>query len=248
MRLNRIIMTMSVTVDIADSNASIADIENIFSFFEDVERRFSVFKEDSEISKINRGEIKKDDYSYDMKEIFSICEKTREETDGFFDMRKEDGILDPTGVTKSWAILKAANILAQKGYENFYVDIGGDIEVRGLSGDNGKWKIGIQNPFNLMEIVKTLELSNSGVATSGTYVRGRHIYNPIEKKLPTDEIISVTVVGRDVLEADRFATAVFAMGKDGINFLESQDGLEGYMIDKSGQATMTSNFNKYIYA
>jgi thiamine biosynthesis lipoprotein len=60
-------MTMPVTVDIADSNASIPDIENIFSFFEDVERRFSVFKEDSEISKINRGEIKKDDYSYDMK-------------------------------------------------------------------------------------------------------------------------------------------------------------------------------------
>jgi thiamine biosynthesis lipoprotein ApbE len=52
-------------------------------------------------------------------------------------------------------------------------------------------------------------------------------------------------VGPDVCEADRFATGAFAMGEKGIRFIEERDGLEGYMIDKNGTATMTSGFSKY---
>ena len=59
------------------------------------------------------------------------------------------------------------------------------------------------------------------------------------------EIVSMTVVGPDVCEADRFATAAFAMGKNGIAFIENYPGLEGYLIDKNGMATMTSGFIKY---
>ncbi|MBE2272423.1 MAG: FAD:protein FMN transferase, partial [Anaerolinea sp.] len=57
-----------------------------------------------------------------------------------------------------------------------------------------------------------------------------------------DEIVSITVVGPDVLEADRFATAAFAMGRMGIYLIESLPDFEGYMIDRNGQATFTSNF------
>jgi thiamine biosynthesis lipoprotein len=85
-----------------------------------------------------------------------------------------------------------------------------------------------------------------GVATSGTYVRGQHIYNPkILGPLETD-ILSLTVIGPNIYEADRFATAAFAMGREGIVFIERRDGLEGYMIDLNGQATLTSGFERYV--
>ncbi len=54
--------------------------------------------------------------------------------------------------------------------------------------------------------------------------------------------MSITVVGPTILEADRFATVAFAMGKSGIHYIESMPGLEAYMIDKDGMATMTTHF------
>jgi len=84
-----------------------------------------------------------------------------------------------------------------------------------------------------------------GIATSGSYLRGQHIYNPHTPQEKLLEIVSLTVIGENVLEADRFATAAFAMGRDGINFIEQLPGFEGYAIDKNGLATMTSNFELY---
>jgi thiamine biosynthesis lipoprotein len=88
-------------------------------------------------------------------------------------------------------------------------------------------------------------LSNCGIATSGTYERGQHIYNPITKKTEISDIVSLTVIGPNVFEADKFSTPAFAMGKVGIEFIESLPGFDGYMIDKDGIATMTSGFDEY---
>ena len=60
------------------------------------------------------------------------------------------------------------------------------------------------------------------------------------------DIVSITVIGRDILEADRFATAAFAMGKDGVYFIEGIPGLEAYQINVSGLATQTSAFEQYV--
>lgn len=61
-----------------------------------------------------------------------------------------------------------------------------------------------------------------------------------------NDIVSFTVIGPNVYEADRFATAVFVMGREGIMFVEHLVGFEGYMIDNKGIATMTSGFEKYV--
>jgi thiamine biosynthesis lipoprotein len=91
-----------------------------------------------------------------------------------------------------------------------------------------------------------LSVSDCGVATSGTYVRGQHIYNPKNEDQPITDILSLTVIGPDVYEADRFATAAFAMGRSGIDFIEVLSGFEGYMIDKDKQATYTTDFARYV--
>jgi thiamine biosynthesis lipoprotein len=55
----------------------------------------------------------------------------------------------------------------------------------------------------------------------------------------------MTVIGPNVFEADKFSTPAFAMGRHGIEFIERQKNLEGYMIDRNGIATMTTGFGKY---
>lgn len=80
----------------------------------------------------------------------------------------------------------------------------------------------------------------------GGYCRGAHIYNPRDDADKLNEIVSITVIGPDVLEADRFVTAAFALGWKGIYFIESLLGFEAYMIDRTGQATMTTHFHEYV--
>ena len=85
-----------------------------------------------------------------------------------------------------------------------------------------------------------------GIATSGSYVRGQHIYDPHAPERQIEDIVSLTVIGPDVLEADRFSTAAFAMGKAGIHFIEELPGFEGYMVDAAGIATQTSGFKAFV--
>ena len=84
------------------------------------------------------------------------------------------------------------------------------------------------------------------MATSGSYIRGDHVYNPHTGQYGSGNIVSLTVVGPDILEADRYATAAFAMGGDGIHFIERMPDFEGYEIDRSGTARMTSGLKKYL--
>lgn len=94
--------------------------------------------------------------------------------------------------------------------------------------------------------MKVLALTQQGIATSGTAARGQHIYDPYHRSRPLTDIASITVIGPNIYEADRFATAAFAMGRKGIQFIERLTGFEGYMIDADGCATFTSGFERYV--
>lgn len=234
-----------VTIEIADSFARENEIEKVFAYFAEAEKKFSIFKPDSEITLINEGKIKPYDWSRDMNLIFELAEKTKNETGGYFDIAAPDGRYNPSGLVKGWAIYNAYKMLKRYKYRNFYIEAGGDIQVCGYNLNSQPWRIGIKNPFNHQEIVKVVCLENKGIATSGTYLRGQHVYNPHNAAGPLNEIVSITVIGPDIFEADRFATAALAMGRQGIYFIENLNGLEGYMIDKDGLATETSGFKNY---
>lgn len=239
---------MPVTVNIADIPGSQEYFDRVFDYLEHVDEKFSTYKYDSEISRINRGEISSEKLSKEMKEIFTLSEKTKKETLGYFDIQKPDGSYDPSGIVKGWAIKNAAQLLKKMGCKNFFVDVGGDIESRGIDEEGKEWSVGIRSPFNRDEIVKVVYPKGRGVATSGVYIRGKHIYNPHSGKSVETDMVSLTVIGPDVYEADRFATAAFAMGNRGIEFIESISDFEGYAIDKNGIAVMTSGFLDFTVA
>jgi thiamine biosynthesis lipoprotein len=121
------------------------------------------------------------------------------------------------------------------------------VQVYGRNANGQPWRVGICNPFDLSQVVKTVTLDDRGIATSGSYMRGAHSYNPKNEQDALDEIVSISVIGPDILEADRFATAAFAMGREGIFFIEALPGFEGYMIDRTGQATLTTHFQAYVH-
>jgi thiamine biosynthesis lipoprotein len=228
-----------------DTQVTEATLNGVFDYFDYIDHKFSTYKADSEISQINSGQLSLDDSSADMKLIFRLAEQTRRETRGYFDIAR-NGLYDPSGLVKGWAIYNAAEILRQEGFQDFYVDAGGDIQARGHNARGQNWRTGIRNPFNMREIIKVLAISDLGIATSGTYVRGQHIYNPKSHTPLSNRFVSLTVIGPNIYEADRFATAAFAMGEDGIHFIENLAGFEGYMIDNQGQATLTSGFEGYV--
>jgi len=244
MKQTRLLMGMPITVEVLDPGVSSDDLDAVFAYFASVDEAFSTYKASSEISRLNRGELPKDQYSEDLKTILALSEQTKAETQGYFDIQHE-GVCDPSGIVKGWAIFQAAQMLKEAGFVNFYVDAGGDIQVIGHK-DGQRWRVGIRNPFNHAEHVKVLALTNRGVATSGTAIRGQHIYNPHHRDTPLLDVVSLTIIGPNVYEADRFATAAFAMGKRGIHFIETQPSFEGYMIDAQARATFTSGFERYV--
>lgn len=245
MKKQKNIMGMLVTIQVEDRNVTNEDIQEVFAYFHYLDKKFSTYKKNSEISKINKRELRISESSSEMKKILRLCQETKRQTQGYFDI-KINGILDPSGIVKGYAIYQGALIFKNKGFKNFYVEIAGDIQVFGKNQNQKKWRVGIQNPFNPKEIVKVLSVSGKGVATSGNYQRGKHILNPKTKK-SADEIASITVIGSNIYEADRFATAAFAMGEKGIEFIEKLDGFESYMIKKDGSAILTSGLNKYLW-
>lgn len=245
MKQTRLLMDMPITVEIADPTASIEAMNAVYDYFRYIDDTFSVFKESSEITAINTGKLAPREYSDDMTTVLALCEKTKQETNGFFDIKRGDK-LDPSGLVKGWAIGKASQLLQTMGVSNFYIDAGGDIQTLGLNGSRNPWTIGIRNPFNRGQIVKALVIRDKGVATSGTSIRGNHIYNPHTKNSEIPNIVSLTVIGPNIYEADRFATAAFAMGETGIAFIEKLPDFEAYMIDEDGLATYTSGFPAYV--
>lgn len=245
MRQTRIIMGMPITVEIVD--AWPLDVTSqVFSYFEIIDAQFSTYRPDSEICAFNRQEISEGDLSVEMKQVFALARLTQAETNGYFNMVQNDSTVDPSGIVKGWAIFNAAQILKRAGVENYFIDGGGDIQSSGKNAEGEFWRVGIRSPFHLSEIIKVVEPRGQGVATSGSYIRGGHIYNPHAPQQKLSDVVSLTVIGPDVLEADRFATAAFAMGSDGVYFIEERPGFEAYQVNAQGIATQTTGFGGHV--
>jgi thiamine biosynthesis lipoprotein len=236
---------MPITVRIQDDAAGPDDIAAVATWLDHVEHHYSPYLETSDVSRWNAGTIGRDEIGEEFAAILRMCEQTKAETGGYFDAMR-NGRLDPSGLVKGWAIERAADLLTARGFANFFVDAGGDVQTAGLNGDRQPWRVGIRNPFRRDEVVRVLAISDRGVATSGTAVRGRHIYDPFRPDVLETDIVSLTVVASTIYEADRMATAAFAMGREGLSFLATRPDLDAYAIMTDGTATYTQGFPHYV--
>jgi thiamine biosynthesis lipoprotein len=219
------IMGLPIVVDIRDDCTGHA-VDELFDWLRWVDATFSTFKDDSEISRINRGELRRDDAHLLVREVLERCEELRNETDGYFDMRTPEGSTDPSGLVKGWAVDRAAAILDHAGLHNYAVNAGGDMRVRGRAIPELAWRVGIQHPLDTQQVAAVIETdAELAIATSGAYARGEHVWDPHTGR-PLSGILSVTIVGRELATADAYATAAFAMGPEAAPHWTAR--LEGY--------------------
>jgi FAD:protein FMN transferase len=232
------IMGMPVSLDIPGVDNP-QPFESVFDLFREVDQRFSPYKADSELTRLQHGEVQASALSADMRAVMEACRLFEKQTDGYFSAYFA-GTFDPTGYVKGWAIARAGELLEERGIHAYLINVAGDVLAH--SNTEHVWRIGLQHPAIRQEITGTIRAKNTAVATSGTYERGQHILDPHTGK-PATELLSVTVVGPDIAVADVFATAVFAMGTPGLEFVEKQPGYEALLIDHELHALTTSNFN-----
>src|SRR5258708_36779635 len=120
MREARLLMGMPITVDIGGASDA-ALVDTVFDYFEHIDRRFSTYRTDSEISAINRGDLPVRDWSGEMMEVVALAPQTRTETDGSFDIPKPDGSLDPSGIVTRWAIRNAPCTVRRAGTRRCFI-------------------------------------------------------------------------------------------------------------------------------
>ncbi|MFA6004943.1 MAG: FAD:protein FMN transferase [Patescibacteria group bacterium] len=245
MKETRIIVDIPVTVEVNDAEVTQKTFDKIFDYFSYVHHTFDPDEKDSELSQINRGELEEEVYSDDMRTVLALCEDTKDETGGYFNIQNGKK-LDPSGMVKGWAIHNASILLTEDGFENFYIEAGSDIEAHGKNDKGKPWHVGIRHPFKHEQVVKVITLRDCALATSRTNIRDQQIYNPLQPKTKITDIVSLSVIGPNAYEADRFSTAAVAMGYKGIAFIEKLPGFEGYLIDKNGMAIFTKGFSSYI--
>src|SRR4051812_38002054 len=216
----RHIMGMPIGIDVRDEGI---DVEAAFAWLGEMDATFSTYRDDSEISRLDRGEIALADCRPEVDEVLTRCLALERATSGFFSARPGDR-LDPSGLVKGWAVAGAADRLAAAGARSFCINAGGDVVARGRPEPDRLWRVGIRHPVELDALAAVIAIEDLAVATSGEYERGAHILDPHTRRPPTG-LLSVTIIGPDLATADAYATAAFAMGADGPAWTA---GLTGY--------------------
>lgn len=231
------IMGMPVSIDIP--KAMTTDVfREVFDFFKQVDARFSPYVDSSEVSVFAKGDTNQSKLSSDLVDIIERCAYYEHLTDGYFSAYYT-GSFDPSGYVKAWAIDKADSIIIRNGYSTFLINIAGDMVARG---NTKVWNIGIQNPLDTQATLGIVQLTNQAIATSGTYERGAHIYDPHTKTNSTD-LLSVTVYGDDIIDADVIATTLMAMGYDkACHFMQKQLGYAALIVKQNGESHLLNSF------
>ena len=160
--------------------------------------------------------------------MLRLCEAVRISSGGTFDISRHrpDGLVDPSGLVKGWAVDEAAAVLESRGARNYAINAGGDILARGEPSPDRAWRVGIQHPQIRDAMAAVIDVRDLAVATSGAYERGEHVINAQTGAPPTD-VVSFTVVGLRLAFADAYATAAFAMGAEGIRWIDRLPGYAG---------------------
>jgi len=154
------------------------------------------------------------------------------------------------GIGKGYIVDQGVASLRSLGFNNVYVEAGGDLMVSGHKEDQVPWRIGIRNPRpQQLDKLITIEISDKAVATSGDYMQPftsdlqhHHIIDPRSGFSPPG-LASCTVTAPNVALADGLATATMVLGKDdGLDLIESIDGCEAYLVDKDLKDYNTTGF------
>jgi thiamine biosynthesis lipoprotein len=168
--------------------------------------------------------------------------------------------LDFNAVAQGLAVDVLAELLTSKGAKNYFVEIGGEIRVKGRNKEGELWRIGIDKPIEDSsvedrEIQDIVNLDNRSIATSGSYrryyekdgIKYSHTLDPKTGYPVTHSLLSATVIANSCGYADALATAFMVKGTDeSINFLKGHRDLdiEVYLIFTNNKGRIETFYTK----
>jgi thiamine biosynthesis lipoprotein len=150
------------------------------------------------------------------------------------------------------------------GIKNFLVEIGGEVYCYGLNSRQESWRIGVDKPiedsgYENRENQIIISLSDMAIATSGNYRKFvedgdkklGHSLNPKTGYPAENSLLSVSVISKDCMLSDAYATAFMVCGLEkSLSILEKLENVHAYFIylDENGkeQITYSSGFKKFI--
>ncbi len=197
-------------------------VEGVARVIDSLEQEYSLYREDSPISHLARGEITLESMSADFRDTYARAIEWRNDTGGAFTPHRSDGVIDLSGIVKADAIAAGAVVLRAHGITDFSLNFGGDIIV---SGDTRIWPIAIGHPIDTHGTLATVELNSvwSAIATSGTGDRGEHIWRSVTTGTRT---IGATVISDDIVASDVWATSIVSGGHEAA----TNAGRRGYAV------------------
>lgn len=173
-------------------------------------------------------------------------------------------MIDASAIAKGYGVDVIAELFDSLGVNNYLVEIGGEIRVKGKNGKGKMWSIAIDKPIEDLllqnrEFQEFLVMTDKSLASSGNYrnfyyengVKYAHTINPKTGYPAQTEILSASVIAEDCMSADAFATSFMVLGLDSaMKVAESISELEAYFIcsgkDDEYDIHYTSGFKKYI--
>ena len=214
---------------------------------------FSLYKPESPLSQLARGETSVAKCPPVVDHVWNLCEEWEKVTGGYFSAFTPQHTFDPSGLVKTWAAQAAIDVLLNAGVTDFSLNAGGDIWLSNGITNDIDWKIGISKPVTIASsdagVLTVVNLKNTefrALATSGSAERGNHIWNPQGSGVAGDELVQVSVLAKDLVTADVWATAAFAEGPRSLDRIAKQGGVEALYIFSDGRIDGTDGFAEVL--
>ena len=221
------------TVSPQTATTVVAAVQASQAVFDDLNDRFSLYREASEISTIARGELLLTESSERMRAAYSQALLWRAATHGAFTPHRPDGVLDLSGTIKAVALAEAAQALTKLGCDTFSINAGGDILTHGVP-EEGAWITGIVDPENRTELLSAVRLTPPfpAMATSGSAERGDHIWS---RPGARNDFLQATVIAHDIVTADVLATAIISGGQETLDHVTANFEVAVLIVKRNGE-------------
>lgn len=209
-----------------------------------VEARFSLYRPDSEISRIATGDLAMTEASPPFLEAYAAAVEWKLATAGAFDPHRPDGVVDLSGIVKAQAIQQVVDLVRAAGIDDALLSIGGDGVALGRpDAASGCWTVGIVDPDDRDALLCTVGLdpARAAIATSGTAERGEHVW----RRAPS-EFRQVSVVAADIVTADVLATAMLSGGRSFRDEATERWDVDVLTVDDSGALEVTPRLRRLI--
>lgn len=155
-----------------------------------------------------------------------------------------DAALDVGGIAKGWIADELGKYLQHEGFENFLINLGGNVLAHGHNAKGKPWTIGITNPFPDQSENVVVRCTGESVVTSGTYERCfqkngvlmHHILDPQTGFPVVTDAVGATIVCEKSIDAEGFSTTALALGVEGgLAFCKAQpEIISAIFIDVRG--------------